>query len=59
VVRSLRVVDLRIINGEKHYVVKSLDCDENPANCKDFDKIEIKKIMKKEASEPLLLLRVE
>jgi len=53
------VVDLRIINGEKHYVVKILDCDENPANCKDFDKIEIKKIMKKEASEPLLLLRVE
>jgi hypothetical protein len=53
------VVDVRTINGEKHYVVQSLDCGENPANCKDFDEAEIKRIMKKEASQPLLLLRTE
>jgi hypothetical protein len=59
VVRGLRVVDVRTINGEKHYVVQSLDCDGNPAKCKDFDEAEVKRIMKKEAAKPLLLLRTE
>ncbi|HUW49177.1 MAG TPA: hypothetical protein VMW36_10585 [Patescibacteria group bacterium] len=58
-VKSLRVVGVRTIDGEKHYVVQSLEGNENPDNCKDFDEAKIKRIMKKEASEPLLLLRSE
>jgi hypothetical protein len=59
VVKNLRVLDIRSINGEKHYIIQSLDGNENPTNSKDFDEAEIKRIMKKEASKPLLLLRTE
>jgi len=33
--------------------------DETKGTAEDFDKAEIRKIMKKEASKPLLLLRAE
>jgi hypothetical protein len=59
VVKSLRVVGVRTINGEKALCVQSLEGNENPANYKDFDEAKIKRIMKKEASEPLLLLCAE
>jgi hypothetical protein len=53
------VVGIRSINGEKHYVIQSLDDNENPTNIKDFDEAKIKRNMKKEASKPLLLMRAE
>jgi hypothetical protein len=59
VVKNLRVVGTRSIIGEKHYVIQNLDGNENPTNSKDFDEAKIKRIMKKEASKPLLLLREE
>jgi hypothetical protein len=59
VVKNLKVIGVRNINGEKHYVVQSLEDDENPVNFKDFDEARMKRIMKKEASKPLLLLREE
>jgi hypothetical protein len=59
VVKNLKVIVVRTINGEKHYVVQSLEGDEDRVNCKDFDEARMKRIMKKEASKPLLLLREE
>jgi hypothetical protein len=59
VVKNLKVIGVRTINGEKHYVVQSLECDEDLVNFRDFDEARMKKIMKKEASKPLLLLREE
>ena len=56
-VKNLEEVCVQTINGEKHYVVRSLKGNENPDNCIDFDDAEVRKNMKKEASKPLLLLR--
>jgi hypothetical protein len=58
-VKNLKVIRVRNINGEKHYVVQSLEDDEDLVNFKDFDEARMKRIMKKEASKPLLLLREE
>jgi hypothetical protein len=58
-VKTLRVVCVQIINGEKHYVIQSLEGKENPAGSEDFDEAKIRMITKKEASKPLLLLRAE
>lgn len=57
--KNLKVVCVQTISGEKHYIIQSLEGNENPANCKDFDEAEVKETMKKEASKPLLLLRAE
>jgi hypothetical protein len=58
-VKTLRVVCVQVINGEKHYVVHSFEDTENPAGSDNFDQIKIRRMMKKEASKPLLLLREE
>lgn len=58
-VKNLRVICVQIVNGEKHYVVQSLESNEDPANNEDFDEAKIRMVTKKEASKPLLLLRAE
>ena len=58
-VKNLKVVCVQTINGEKHYVVESLESDENPENSVDFDEAKVRRNMKKEASKRLLLLRAE
>jgi hypothetical protein len=58
-VKNLKVVCVQTINGEKHYVVESLEGNENPENSVDFDEARVKRNMKKEASKRLLLLRAE
>lgn len=58
-VKNLKVVCVQTINGEKHYIVQSLEGNENPVDSKDFDEAKIRRTMKKEASKPLLLLRAE
>jgi hypothetical protein len=58
-VRNLKVISIETVNGEKHYVVRTLKRNENPVNSEDFDGANIRRTMKKEASEPLLLLREE
>ncbi|MGD0160625.1 MAG: hypothetical protein ABSB89_10065 [Candidatus Bathyarchaeia archaeon] len=58
-VRNLKVISIQTVNGEKHYVVRSLKRNENPVNSEDFDGADIRRTMRKEASEPLLLLRAE
>ena len=56
-VKNLKVICIQTVNGEKHYVVRSLKGNENPAKGDDFDETEIRRNMKKEAARPLLLLR--
>jgi len=59
VVKNLKVVCVQTINGENHYVVQSLEANENPDGTIDFDEAKVRSDMKKEASKPLLLLRAE
>jgi len=58
-VKRLNVICVQTVNGERHYIVRTLDSNENPANSKDFDEAKIRRTMKEEASRPLLLLRAE
>ena len=57
--KKSRVVRKQSSNGEVHFIVDESMCDETEENARDFDDAEIRKIMKKEASKPLLLLRAE
>jgi hypothetical protein len=52
-----RVVRKQSSNGEIHFIIPELD--EDVENTEDFDDSQLKMIMKKEASKPLLLLRTE
>ena len=47
------------LNGEIHIILPESKFDEDRKNVEDFDEAEIRQIMKKEASKPLLLLRAE
>jgi hypothetical protein len=58
-VKRLRVICVQTINAEKHYIVQSLERNENQANSEDFDEAKIRRAMKEDASRPLLLLRAE
>lgn len=57
--KNLRLVCIQTVNGEKHYVVRSLESNENPENSMDFSEDKVRRKMKKEASKPLFLLRAE
>jgi hypothetical protein len=54
-----RVVRKQFLNGEIHLIITESKFDENRKKTEDFDEAEIRKIMKKEATKPLLLLREE
>ena len=49
----------RSSNGEIHLILQESRFDENRKNVETLDEAEIRKIMKKEASKPLLILREE
>ena len=46
-------------NGEIHFVLKDSQSYERSANLKDTEIAEIKRITRKEAEKPLILLREE
>ena len=46
-------------NGDIHLIFQESRFDENRKNAENLDEAEIKVIMKKEASKPLLILREE
>ena len=46
-------------NGEIHFILKDPQSDERNANLKDAEIAEIKRITRKEAEKPLILLREE
>ena len=54
-----RVVRKRSLNGELHFILPEPKFDEIRKDGEDFDGAEIRKLMKKEAAKPLLLLREE
>jgi hypothetical protein len=57
--KKLRVVGKRSSNGEIHLILQEYRLDENGKTAEDFDVDKIKRIMKEEASKPLLILREE
>jgi len=54
-----RVVREQSPNGEIHLILPDSVFDDNRKNSENLDEAEIRRIMKKEASKPLLLLRAE
>jgi len=46
-------------NGEIHFILPECMSDETTKTGGDFDETEMRRIMKREASKPLLLLRAE
>jgi hypothetical protein len=54
-----RVIREESLNGEIHLILPGSDFDINEKIVEDFDEAEIRRLMKKEASKPLLLLRTE
>jgi hypothetical protein len=59
ITKKLEVARVYSQNGEIHFILREYRADESFKNRKDFDEAKVKKIMKKEASKPLLLLREE
>ena len=59
ITKKLQAVRKRSSNGEIHLIIQEFRLDENRKNAEDFNEDEIRKIMKKEASKPLLILREE
>ena len=54
-----RVVRKQSSNGEIHFIIPDNMFDDTKGTTEDFDDSQIRTIMKKEASKPLLLLRTE
>ena len=59
VTKKSRLVRKQSSNGDLHLIFQGSRFDENRKNAEDLDEAEIKVIMKKEASKPLLILREE
>jgi hypothetical protein len=56
-VKKLRVVRVDSPDGETHYLLQESRILEPSENSKDFDQDEIKKIAKRDAAKPLLIVR--
>jgi hypothetical protein len=54
-----RAVRKRSPNGETHFILPEYPYGETGKTAEYFDEAEIRRITKKEASKPLLLLRAE
>jgi hypothetical protein len=59
VTKKSRLVREQSSNGDIHLIFQGSRFAENRKNAEDLDEAEIKVIMKKEASKPLLILREE
>ena len=46
-------------DGEVHFIFAGSIFDEAAESAVDFDEVELRKLIRKEASKPLLLLRAE
>jgi len=57
--KKSHLVRKRSSNGDVHLIFLESTFDENRKNGVDLDEAEIRLIMKKEASKPLLILREE
>ncbi len=54
-----RMVRRQSSNGEIHFIIPDDKFDATKETIEDFDDLQIRIIMKQEASKPLLLLRTE
>ena len=59
ITKKSHVIREQSSNGEIHLILRESRFDENNKNAEDLDEAEIRKIMRKEASKPLLILREE
>ena len=59
VTKKSNVVRERSLNGELHLILRESKFAENRKNEENLAEAEIRKIMRKEASKPLLILREE
>ena len=57
--KKLHLIKKRSSNGEIHLILNESRFLENGLDFEYLDEIEIRKIMKKEASKPLLIMREE
>jgi hypothetical protein len=57
--RRLRAHKVDSVNGEVHYILEETQTSENSERFKNYDVFEIKKVTRKEAAKPLVLLRKE
>ncbi len=57
--RPLRVVKIDSKDGESHFVFLDPQLFEKYQDGQDYNEIEVKKASKKEASKPLILMRIE
>jgi len=55
----VHLIKKRSSNGEIHLILNESRFHENELDSEYLDEIEIRKIMKKEASKPLLIMREE
>jgi len=59
VTKKSRVVRKQASDGEVHFILAGSVFDETVESAADFDEVEMRRITRKEASKPLLLLRAE
>ncbi len=59
ITKKTRLIRKRSSSGEIHLIFQESSVDGNRKNAEDLDEAEIRTIMKKEASKPLLILREE
>jgi hypothetical protein len=59
VMRRLRACKVNSANGEIHFILEEPQASEHTERFKDYDVVEIKKVTRKEAVKPLVLLREE
>jgi hypothetical protein len=57
--RRLRAHKVDSANGEVHFILEEPQASEYSERFKDYDVTDIKKITRKEATKPLVLLREE
>jgi hypothetical protein len=57
--RRLRARKVDSANGEVHFIIEEPQASEHSERFKDYDVFEIKKVTRKEAGKPLVLLREE
>jgi len=59
VMRKLRARKVDSANGEVHFILEEPQASEHSERFRDYDVTEIKKVSRKEAAKPLVLLREE
>ena len=57
--KRVRLIRVDSPNGEIHFVLQEHQLSDRSENIKDFGEVDAKRITKKEATKPLILVREE